>query len=155
MTSTVSSPANVPKMPTIDDRSIADARYCAAPGGVRSTTVLSWETAETSSSSRIRGSFASRLSPVDCCRDRSPPSPGTAYTDPAVDRIFTAPTSARSRDRVAWVTVMPCVASASASSIWDRTDWRVMRSMIFCCRAVFVSGALLFVSAIIAPGGRS
>src|SRR5690625_7846600 len=84
------------------------------------------------------------------------PTPDS-YPLPLHDALpISAPTSARSRDRVAWVTVMPEVASASASSIWLRTDWRVMRSMIFCCRAVFVSGAEfaeagLFVSAIIAP----
>ena len=76
-----------------------------------------------------------------------------------MDRIFTAPTSARSRESVAWVTVMPIVARFSARSIWECTDVRVMRSMIFCCRAVFVSGAEFVgdvaFSLIASPAGMS
>ena len=55
-TSTVSSPATVPSVSGIDDRSIADATTCALPGGVRSTTRLPLNDTSTtnSPSSRFR-----------------------------------------------------------------------------------------------------
>ena len=60
MTMTVSSPAMVPMASCSAARSIALARNCAAPGGVRSTIRLPEPSAETSSSA---SSLASREVP--------------------------------------------------------------------------------------------
>ena len=56
-------------------RSMAEAKYCAAPGGVRSTTRLADASAETRTSLQSRASRASKVadSPAGL---RSPPSPG-------------------------------------------------------------------------------
>ena len=50
ITRTVSSPAMVPRMSAGPTRSMAEAKYWAAPGGVRSTTRLADASAETSTS---------------------------------------------------------------------------------------------------------
>src|SRR5699024_5755995 len=77
ITRTVSSPAIVPRTSVSTDVSIADARNCAAPGGVRKTTRFAEASAETSSSVRSRPSRAA-------CSSASPapslgwPSSGTA-----------------------------------------------------------------------------
>src|SRR3954464_3490598 len=55
MTSTVSSPAMQPSTAVSSALSSAEARNCAAPGGVRSTTRLAEGSAETSSSPARRG----------------------------------------------------------------------------------------------------
>src|SRR5690606_14610313 len=58
-TNTVSSPAIVPRMSARSAWSIADARYWAAPGGVRSTTRFADARAETRISSQTRTRRAS------------------------------------------------------------------------------------------------
>ena len=59
ITSTVSSPAMVPSTSSSSARSNAEARNCAAPGGVRSRARLAEASAETSSSPSSRASRAS------------------------------------------------------------------------------------------------
>src|SRR5699024_1247188 len=60
--STVSSPAIVPITSGITERSSAEARYWAPPGGVRTTTRLALASAETSRPSASRGRRASSSS---------------------------------------------------------------------------------------------
>ncbi|SLH38744.1 Uncharacterised protein [Mycobacteroides abscessus subsp. abscessus] len=64
------------------------------------------------------------------------PSSGTTYTPapPSAARSFTAPSSSRSRERVAWVVSMPSAASRAASSDWLRTAWAESSSTMRDCR---------------------
>ena len=74
----VSSPAMVPRIASQPTRSMAEAKYCAAPGGVRNTTRLADASADTSTSAHSRASRPSKLANSPTCGVRSPPSPGTA-----------------------------------------------------------------------------
>ena len=76
--STVSSPAMVPITWASPDRSIAEARKCAAPGGVRSTARLALPSAETISSPSSRISRDSGAPTAGSCGGGgAPPSSGT------------------------------------------------------------------------------
>ena len=57
---------------------MAEAKYCAAPGGVRSTTRFADASAVTSTSPQSRASRASKVADSPDWGVRSPPSPGTA-----------------------------------------------------------------------------
>src|SRR5882757_5084104 len=61
-------------------------------------------------------------------------------SSPSLVRIFTAPSSSRSRLSVAWVTLSPSSASSLASWLCDRTACRPRMSTILRCRAVRVCG---------------
>ena len=92
--------------------------------------------ADTSSSWQRACSRVPRSSPSGAARTvRSPPSPGTAYTRFLPTRTRSAPTSTRSRDRVAWVTSMPSPARWSSSSVCERTGVEARISTIRCWRA--------------------
>src|SRR4051794_21593387 len=54
-------------------------------------------------------------------------------------RTFTAPSSSRSRDSVAWVTATPSIASRRPSSVWERTGPAVISSAMRASRPVLVS----------------
>jgi hypothetical protein len=98
----VSSPAMVPTTSTRPERSSALARNCAAPGGVRSTTRLPLASTPVRSS---RSNRCSRAGVASAGRSAALPSSGITYADiPSPVRTFTAPSSSRSRDSVAWVT---------------------------------------------------
>ena len=143
MTRTVSSPAMVPRTSCSSALSKAEARYWAAPGGVRSTTRLA----------------------LDSARDQqlgAQPARGRAWPERGLPRRrgssvaalgrhgvhqragggpdLTASSSSRSRERVAWVTLDALPASIVASSACDRTSWWVTRSTICWCRAFLVAG---------------
>ncbi len=60
MTSTVSSPATVPSIDGQAAWSMTEAKYCAAPAGVRSTTRFALASAEVSSSAGDPGQPAAR-----------------------------------------------------------------------------------------------
>ena len=62
---------------------------------------------------------------------------------PSAPRSLTAPSSSRSRDRVAWVTWMPSAASSSASSVCERTARPRIRSTIRACRPARVIGFVM------------
>ena len=107
MTRTVSSPAMVPSTAGRTEWSIADARNCAAPGGVRSTTRLPDASAVTSSSAHSRASRAASISssgPAAGVRSRRPRRGPRRRARRTGVRIFTARSSTRSRDSVACVT---------------------------------------------------
>ena len=68
----------VPRMLSQPTRSMADAKYWAAPGGVRSTTRLADASADTSTSLQRRFSRLSKVANSPTWGVRSPPSAGTA-----------------------------------------------------------------------------
>src|SRR6478672_3888237 len=72
------------------------------------------------------------------------PSSGTTYTPtpPSAPRSFTAPSSSRSRDSVAWVTSMPSSASIAASSLWLRTECDDTSAMMRACRPTRVADVM-------------
>ena len=138
-TTIVSSPAIVPMISGRPDRSNALARNCAAPGGVRSTTRLPLASAPVSSSRSSRLSRSGACSAVRC----GPwPSSGMTYAaaEPSVPRTFTAPSSSRSRESVAWVVVSPSAASSSPSSPCERTARSRISATMRAWRAVLDSG---------------
>src|SRR5690606_32254500 len=139
----VSSPAMVPTPSGRPDRSRALARNCAPPGGVRSTARLPLASASVSSSRSSRTSRAGARPAAGGAAGRGTgsPSSGMTYTAPPAVRTFTAPSSSRSRDSVAWVTCTPCAASSSASSVWERTLRERTSSTIRACRAALVTTA--------------
>src|SRR3954464_12980914 len=59
---------------------------------------------------------------------------------PSVLRIFTAFSSSRSRESVAWVTLSPSSARSFANWLWERTGCRLRMSTIRRWRAVRVCG---------------
>ena len=130
----VSSPAMVPTTSGSPERSIALARNCAAPGGVRSTARLPLASAPVSSSRSSRISRAGRLLGRRAAAGGRPPGSGSAPL------TLTAPSSSRSRDSVAWVTCTPSAASSSASSVCDRTACVPDQLVDRACRAARVSG---------------
>ena len=108
-----SSPAMVPRTPSSPTLSIADARYCAAPGGVFTTTRFADASADTAAR-RTAAPAGPGARPVARQLGRR-----SAYDEVAVGRRGPerAPTSTRSRLRVPWVTAKPSTASSSASSV--------------------------------------
>ena len=128
-------------------RSIAEAKYCAAPGGVRSTTRLADASAETSTSWHSRASRASKVANSPSLGLRSPPSPGHR-----VDQVTAGPADPERADldqvagqgalgdlqpvggqQVGQLGLGPDLAGAASSA------------MILACRAVLVSGARVVV----------
>src|SRR5436190_15605067 len=59
---------------------------------------------------------------------------------PSLLRIFTALSSSRSRESVAWVTLSPSSDSSFANWLWERTGCRLRMSTIRRWRAVRVCG---------------
>src|SRR5690606_14192961 len=144
ITSTVSSPAIEPSTCGITASSIAEARNCAAPGGVRSTTMLPDAAALTSSSAHSRPSRAASCSAPGLLAGAVVPSAGSAYwSDPSAVRTLWARSSSRSRDSVACVTATPSCASASSSSAWLCTARLLTTRRMSACRAGLVAGALI------------
>jgi hypothetical protein len=78
MSKIVSSPAMVPRIDSQPTRSIAPAKYWAAPGGVRSTTRLAEASADTKISAHSRARRPAKLANSPTWGFRSPPSAGTA-----------------------------------------------------------------------------
>ena len=104
----VSSPAMVPTTSSSAARSMALARNWAAPGGCAAPRdcPASAETINSASSRRAR-----------LCRPHAAHGAAVLGNDvhrapESAPRTFTAPSSSRSRDRVAWVTSIPSAASS-------------------------------------------
>ncbi len=109
-------------------RSSAEPTTWADPGGVRRTTRLAeWATSTTHSpSTRRRWS-----SGATWCLGSS----GTGVDGlTAGTRTFTAPSSSRSRDTVAWVASTPSAASSATSWAWLATALASSRRAIRCWR---------------------
>src|SRR5687767_10566179 len=66
-------------------------------------------------------------------------------------RSFTAPSSSRSRDTVAWVAMNPSSASRSTSSAWLVTPWFSSSCPMKCCRCAFVIRLLRPASSMAGP----
>ena len=141
MTSTVSSPAMQPRAALSSALSSAEARNCAAPGGVRSTTRLADASALTSSSAASR---ASRCSPfaesaagprraVAALAGHGVDQHARGVADP--DGVELDEVARQRRLRDVQARGRP---AASASSACERTAWWPSRSMIRWCRAALV-----------------